>query len=406
MRIKFDSSFKRFFVDVPYSKSMSARALIIQALSNNSIPIYNLSESKDTTELQQALAHSDGVFIHTGDGGTSFRFFLAYAALRISNCIIHTGKQMSLRPIGPLVEALNELGADVECMIHEGFPPVQICGTTLSGNSLSIKADLSSQFITSLMLIAPYLKDGLSIHLKDTLVSKPYVEMTASMMRTLGIDIIIDGQCIKISKGHYVGDSIQIESDWSSAAFWLAYCALLPRHELSIHGHFKNSIQGDKFIAALLQDAGLTVNLSENNLIVERDDSSIELKDEYDLMDTPDLAPVLICLAAALKQKVLFKGLNTLEHKESNRIVALQTELNKCGVLCENADQYSLKVDGSGLHKPIRAFSSHGDHRIIMALMLFSSVFEEIEIDEYNSVTKSYPDFIQQLKKNGFQIFK
>lgn len=390
--------------EIPASKSISARALMIQALSSRSIILHNLSTAKDTLDLQRILGEKDSVFIHCGDGGTTFRFFLAYAALRIQNCIIHAGKQMSQRPVRPLIKALNDLGASIECIITEGYPPVQVCDKKMNGQVVAIQSDMSSQFISALMLIGPYLQNGLKINLQGETVSASYIDMTAQMMQHFGIDVETNKHYILVQPGNYNGGEYFIESDWSAATFWLACCAIQKGSTLSIHGKLNNSFQGDNGMQQILSAAGLTFEIDEENLRARNSSESIQLESEYNLLATPDLAPVFICLTASLRQKVLFTGLQTLPLKESNRLLALQTELNKCGILCQNIDNHALLVDGKGLHAPMQSFCSHNDHRIIMGLSLLSLVLGEIELDETDSIQKSYPDFFVQLKKNGFEI--
>ena len=324
-------------IPLPTSKSISNRALLIAALCGNEPSVLHPALCDDTATMIEALTRHDGV-INVGAAGTAMRFLTAYFATREGITVTLDGvERMRKRPIGSLVDALRSMGAHIDYLGEEGFPPIQVTGSKMQGGNIEMNGGVSSQFISAVMMILPVVGGG-SIHLTGDIVSMPYINMTATVMRDMGATVNINGHDINIGKG-YTANDYMVEADWSAAAPWYALTALLPESLITLEGLTPDSIQGDAHLAELGRKLGIASRFSTDGVTI---DSSHFINCccscFTDMNATPDLVlswAVLLCL---LERSFRMTGVRTLWHKESSRIEALRDELLKLG--------YVLKIEG------------------------------------------------------------
>ncbi|MBL6663707.1 MAG: 3-phosphoshikimate 1-carboxyvinyltransferase [Flavobacteriales bacterium] len=386
---------------LPPSKSISNRALIIQALCQSKPALFNLSQSSDTQSLIKALQTTSNT-IDVGDSGTSMRFLTAYLSQQKGSYILTGSERMKERPIGHLVEALNSIGADINYLEKDGFPPLAINGKTLEGGKVDISTSVSSQFVSALLLIAPTLKKGLSLSLKGELLSKPYIKMTLDIMRYFGIQSTWTDNIIQIKAQDYKNNDLSIEADWSALAFVLQSISIAKSAQVNISGLSKDSWQGDSYVLNLFEKFGLQHEFKNNTLYVKKFNKGFNGDYNVNLIDTPDLAQAYCCALSALSKSAKIKGLNNLKLKESHRLKALHIELNKIGQLSRYSED-TIQLESSVLHTPTESFDSHNDHRMAMCLAPFALLFD-IKIKNIEVVNKSYPSYWEDLKKMGFII--
>jgi len=370
-------------IDLPASKSISNRLLIIQSLCEEDFKIKNLSNSDDTLALKKALT-SDAKTIDVGAGGASFRFLTSFLATQEGREFIITGTaRMKERPIKALVEALQNIGAEIEYVEKEGYPPLRIKGSTMKGGEISIDGGVSSQFISALLLISPTLKNGLTIRISGEVVSKPYIEMTLKLMKEFGILNSYNGDEIEIKPQKYLAKDFAVESDWSSAAFWFEIAALSEKCNIKLNGLQQNSMQGDAKASELFESLGVSF-IFENNTLILTKNKTIKFPKHINLINSPDMYQPLKCSLFALDLHPEITGLKTLKYKETNRIMAVKNELQKLS---------SNKI-----------IETYKDHRMAMGFAPLSLKFGELKIQDAEVVSKSYPDFWEDLQKGGFTI--
>lgn len=386
---------------LPPSKSISNRALIIQALCQSKPKLLNLSQSSDTQSLVQALQTTSKT-IDIGDAGTSMRFLTAYLSQQEGSYILTGSDRMKERPIGHLVEALNSIGADINYLEKDGFPPLAINGKALEGGKVDISTSVSSQFVSALLLIAPTLKKGLSLSLKGELLSKPYIKMTLDIMRYFGIQSSWINNTIQVEPQNYVSKDLKVESDWSALAFILKAMSIAKSAQVSISGLSKDSWQGDSYVLNLFEKFGLQYKFKDEKLYLKKLNKGLNGDYNVNLIDTPDLAQAYCCTLSALSKSAKIKGLNNLKLKESHRLKALHMELNKIGQHSRYSED-TIQLESSVLHTPTESFDSHNDHRMAMCLAPFALLFD-IKIKNIEVVNKSYPSYWEDLKKMGFTI--
>ena len=386
---------------LPASKSISNRALIIQALCQSKPKLLNLSKSSDTQSLVQALQTTSKT-IDVGDAGTSMRFITAYLSQQEGSYILTGSDRMKERPIGHLVEALNSIGADINYLEKDGFPPLAINGKALEGGKVDISTSVSSQFVSALLLIAPTLKKGLSLSLKGELLSKPYIKMTLDIMRYFGIQSSWTNNTIQVEPQNYVSKDLKVESDWSALAFILQAMSIAKSAQVSISGLSKDSWQGDSYVLNLFEKFGLQYKFKDEKLYLKKLNKDLNGDSNVNLIDTPDLAQAYCCTLSALSKSAKIKGLNNLKLKESHRLKALHMELNKIGQHSRYSED-TIQLESSVLHTPTESFDSHNDHRMAMCLAPFALLFD-IKIKNIEVVNKSYPSYWEDLKKMGFTI--
>lgn len=396
------------------SKSESNRALILNASSKGKVEVKNLSSADDTVTLNGILeklrlldaSPASGLSglpeVNIGPAGTAMRFLTAYFATTGQEVILTGTERMKQRPIGILVDAVKQLGAEVEYVEKEGFPPLKFQPSfEQKTNQVSIKGNISSQFITALLLVAPSLPQGLELTIEGELTSRPYVQMTLAMLAEAGISHTWNEPVISIPPQEFQTSAITVEPDWSAASYWYAIAALSDKSEISLPFLKQNSLQGDSRISNIMTSFGITTAFTDEGLVLVKSASEIN-GDFFDLKDCPDLAQTVIVVSAALGHNATFTGLETLKIKETDRVAALQNELAKIGVkLIEENELYHL--DCSGLHFPDKVtIKTYEDHRMAMAFAPLALKINQLEIEEPEVVGKSYPSFWEDLEKAGF----
>jgi len=386
----------RATINLPASKSLSNRALIISALSGkdfepDSYRVENLSEAEDTKILLNAIQSIDEL-IDVGAAGTAMRFLTAYFAVTEGEKILTGTERMKQRPIAPLVEALKSLGADIEYLGNTGFPPIRIKGKQLTKNEVEVDGTISSQFLSTLLMIAPVLENGLRITIKGNLVSKPYAEMTVALMKHFGISVSWKENTIEVAHQKYIPQPYKVEPDWSAAAFWYSVVALSKDAEITLSDLQKNSLQGDSVVPELMKQFGVETEFLKDGIIIRH--SAFNIKHStlnIDFIDFPDLAQSLTVLAAALDLKIQFTGIENLKVKETDRIAALQTELKKFGKeFIKEGNYYTLEGQ---FKKSEQTIETYDDHRMVMAFAPLAWICGSINIQNPETVKKSYPDF-------------
>lgn len=388
--------------ELPASKSISNRLLIMQALSNGMIKLHNLSEADDTHLMQQALKQHSGV-INLHNAGTCMRLLAAYFSLKSTDIILHGNERMHQRPIGQLVEALQQLGADIDCIDREGFPPLHIRGKQLHGGTLEPRDWLSSQFVSGLMLIAPYLTHELCIELPQAMVSEPYIHLTEVWMKKCGARVIRQNGMIRIEPHPYTAAELTCEPDWSSATYAYALASLAKHASITLPNVHDTDTQGDKIIATYMERFGVSTHFTADGAVLQQ--TRLMLYEcHYNMSHYPDMVQTLAVLFAARGIRAEFTHIQHLQHKETNRLAALHNELNKCGFSAEVTDD-SLTVNPENFRvDSVPRIKTYGDHRMAMAFAPLALIFDAIEIENPEVVQKSFPDYWQQLQKLGFDI--
>ena len=386
---------------LPPSKSISNRALIIQALCQSKPKLLNLSQSSDTQSLIKAL-QANSKTIDIGDAGTSMRFLTAYLSQQKGSYILTGSDRMKERPIGHLVEALNSIGADINYLEKDGFPPLAINGKAVEGGKVDVSTSVSSQFVSALLLIAPTLKKGLSLSLKGELLSKPYIKMTLNIMRYFGIQSSWTNNTIQVEPQNYRPRDLKVESDWSALAFILQGMSIAKSAKVSISGLSKDSWQGDSYVLNLFKKFGLQHEFKDDKLYLKKFNKDLNRDYNVNLIDTPDLAQAYCCTLSAFSKSAKISGLNNLKLKESHRLKALHIELNKIGQISYYTED-TMQLEASILHTPTESFDSHNDHRMAMCIAPFALLFN-IKLKNIEVVNKSYPNYWEDLKKMGFTI--
>ena len=391
-------------ITIPGSKSESNRLLILKGCYPN-ISITNLSNSDDTVSLLKGIEQVDGI-VDVHHAGTAMRFLTAYFASKKGVDIIITGsKRMQERPIRILVDALNDLGADIHYLKNKGFPPLKIIGTDLNGSSVTLDAAISSQYISALMLIAPSLKNGLIINLAGEITSVPYIKMTLNLMRKVGFSGSFNTNRIQIKATNTIDSSrLNVESDWSSASYYYSIIALSRNLELTLNNFSKNSMQGDSKIISIFEKLGVETIFNKNDNSILLRHIKVEIIDclSLNLNDTPDIAQTLAITCFGLGIHCKLEGLKTLKIKETDRLLALKTELEKLGANVTITEQ-SIEVFRSRKIIKNITIETYQDHRMAMAFAPL--VFKvPINILDPNVVTKSYTTFWEDLLKIGIKV--
>jgi 3-phosphoshikimate 1-carboxyvinyltransferase len=391
--------FKRAKIELPSSKSLSNRALIIQALCAEPIELKDLSSSSDTQNLIELLKKETYLY-DVGPAGTNMRFLISLLSIKPGIFVITGSERMLQRPVGKLVDCLNLLGADIHYLKEEGYPPLEIHGKKLMGAKVNLDGSTSSQFISSLLMIAPMIENGLIIELQGTLVSRPYIEMTLALMYHFGITSVWDNNTINILPQPYLPANYTVEKDWSAAAFWYGHIACgKTGDQILLQQLSFESLQGDKNAAQYYSKLGVQSTQTPEGILIEKTNRSIpDQVLEFDLMNEPDLFPALAFSCATLRLKARFTGLDTLQLKESNRIDAIKTELEKTGTDCITTNK-SFEIKGFHSWPQEIHFNTYNDHRIAMASSICVQSNQQISILEPEVIDKSYPEFWNQLSK-------
>ena len=388
-------------VNLPASKSITNRLLIMQALSDGRITIGNVSNASDSVILSRLLKDLPGQ-VDAGDSGTACRFMTSFLSNRPGRYTIQGTGRMHQRPMGELVEGLRLSGAQIEYLERSGFLPLRIFGKKLEGGVVNLDASLSSQFVTALLLIAPYTKKGLQLRIRGARSSMPYVDMTIGLMRQAGIKLEYDNDTIRIEPQEYRSVHFEVENDWSAASFWYEMVALSESGSVLLKSLRFDSLQGDSVIRSLMESFGVvSEEHADGVLIQKREGFSLPGEFRYDFRSCPDLVMPVAALCAAASVKAELTGVRNLRHKESDRIAALQSELIKTGARVEASDDRLVIVPRKMEVTPT-VFQAHDDHRMVMSMAGLAMCFSVVSIDDHLPVSKSYPEFWKELKTAGF----
>ncbi len=397
-------------IKITGSKSETNRLLLLQALYPN-ITLENTSNSDDSDVMadalqQSAISNQKSLIIDVHHAGTAMRFLTAFFAIQEGKEIILTGSsRMKERPIKILIEALNQLGAEITYKEKEGFPPIKIKGKKITNNKVSLPANVSSQYISALLLIAPKLENGLEITLEGEITSIPYIKMTLALLNDIGVETSFENNRISVkSKLSIVNHQLSIESDWSSASYYYSIVALSPiGTEIKLSRYKQNSLQGDAVLAQIYKNFGVETTFDESGIIIKRIKHAAKSV-QFNLASSPDIAQTIVVTCFGLGVGCYLSGLDTLKIKETDRIEALRLELTKIGALVVTTNS-TLKLGSSTKIKSNKKIETYQDHRMAMAfapLALKTSII----IEDAEVVSKSYPTFWDDLKSIGFTISK
>lgn len=388
---------------LPSSKSISNRALILNALSNSPYPVENLSNCDDT-QVTIAAFRPETHLIDIHAAGTAMRFLTAYFSGKTGEWTLTGTARMRQRPIRLLVEALRSLGAKIEYLGEEGFPPLKISGRKLTGGALTLAGNVSSQYISALLMVAPYMEQGLTLTLSGEVISRPYIEMTIQLMRQYGISVCWEGDVIRIAPQTYTPTAFQVEADWSAASYWYEIVSLIPGSSIELSGLQHPSTQGDARIAEFFKPLGVeTQYLDTGARLVHTGNRPQRI--ELDLSDQPDLAQTLVVTCSLLDIPFRFTGLQSLKIKETDRIAALKNELGKLGYPIADRNDSVLEWDGRRTApQSDPAIDTYDDHRMALAFAPAAVRFPGLVVNHPEVVSKSYPDFWDDLKQNGFTV--
>lgn len=398
-------------ISIQGSKSISNRILIIRELSNSNNNIENLSSSDDTNSLAFHLnminrCEISGIpmVVDVKNAGTVARFLTVLLAFRDGLWLLTGNSRMKQRPMVGLVDALRLLGADITYTEAIGFLPIRIIGKDIRGGEVDIDVTKSSQYVSALMMIGPYLEEGLMLNFSGHPVSFPYIEMTKKLMSTYGANVSLNKKSVAIKHCVYNFCDSVIEPDWSSASYWYEVVALSETGNIFIPGLQKNSIQGDKVLPDVFNQLGVITTFTKDGIRISKSTNIVE-EFVYDFEGCPDIVPSVMATCAALGVNSKFININHLAYKESNRIESLTTELLKIGAIIKrNDNSYSLSVVEIAHNKLV--FDTHQDHRIAMCLAPLVLKYDKIEIRNPEVVNKSYPEFWDDFKKLNFASIK
>ena len=392
-------------IALPMSKSISNRALLIAALCDGEPQVLHPAWCDDTAVMVDALSR-DGGDINVGAAGTAMRFLTAYFSCHPGTVVTLDGvKRMRQRPIGALVDALRGLGAHIDYLDKDGYPPLRITGTAMHGGDITMPGGVSSQFTSAVMMILPAIGGG-SIRLTGDIVSAPYIHMTAAVMRAMGADVEITGDHIVVGYGYTAQDYI-VETDWSAAAPWYALAALLPQSGITLEGLVADSIQGDARLVELGKKLGIASRFDAHGVGLDTSHFIGCCCSAFaDMSSTPDLVPSWAVLMCLLERSFRMTGVRTLRLKESDRLEALREELSKLG--------YVLKIEGEdaiswyGEKVPVSqeppVIDTHGDHRLALAFAPAAVRYPGLIIRDADVVSKSYPGYWRHLEQCGFTV--
>ncbi len=400
-----------FQVNIPASKSLSNRWLVLQYLSRGSIVLNNLSTADDTKLMQKLLSSLDApthgvTILYCDNAGTAARFLTAVLSVTDGHYIITGCSRMKQRPIAPLVEALIQIGATIDYAEQQECFPLSIIGKPLQGGKVNIDVSQSSQFVSALMLIAPFLPKGLTINIAGPMVSESYIRMTADVLRQAGIAVQYGTNTIYIPNAKPMCGTVDVEADWSSVAY-LYNWVLFGRKPLYIAGLSQMSSQGDRVVADIYRQLGVDTIYIYNGVMLQRSDVS-PTSFTYNFIDCPDLVPAVVVACAGLGIEGRFEGLDTLPYKETDRIKALACELAKLNIntRCSTNSLYLLpRIGTMKLDTPV-CLSSHSDHRMAMAFSVFRFLLPRgsISISEQLCVGKSFPNYWDEMERYCSQI--
>jgi 3-phosphoshikimate 1-carboxyvinyltransferase len=393
-------------INLPSSKSISNRALIINALNYSPYPLLNLSDSDDTVVLSAALNSNSNKF-DIGHAGTAMRFLTAFLSKIVGEWEVTGSERMQQRPISILVDALNSLGAQIQYLKNEGFPPLKILGSHLTGKTIELDGSVSSQYISALLLIAPTIENGLTLNLTGEITSRSYINLTLELMAKFGIQYKWEENEITVPEQNYIARDFTIEADWSGASYWYEILSLCKTGKILLENLQLESLQGDANIAGWFEQFGVLSTQKLNGVLLSKKENITPEKLEIDFIENPDVAQTMACLCVAKRIPFNFSGLKTLKIKETDRISALQKELAKFGATLTEPESGELAWDGkidseNCIENP--EIETYHDHRMALAFTPMALAGYHIQINDPMVVTKSYPGFWDDLKKVGFTV--
>ena len=389
-------------VDLPASKSISNRALTIAAMADG-CSIGNIADCDDTNAMRRALqTQSAQANVNIGAAGTAMRFLTAYFASQPWRSVLLDGTpRMRKRPIGELVEALRLCGADIDYYASEGYPPLWIEGRHLKADApLRMRGNVSSQYVSAMMMVAPMMKGGLTIEIEGGLTSRPYVEMTAALMRHFGAEVTVGESTIVIEGKPYSPSSLTVESDWSAASYWYEIKAICPDLDIRLNG-----LQSDSHVAEYFKLFGVTTEYTDNGVALGFCDADRDATLNIDLSSQPDIAQTIVVTACLTERPFRIGGLHTLRIKETDRLEALRAQLAQLGFNIEIADDSILSWDGAaGEAAAHLRILTYDDHRMAMAFAPAAIRFPSLTVLDAGVVSKSYPDYWRHLALAGFKM--
>ena len=390
-------------LNITGSKSETNRLLLLQALYPG-LTIENRSNSDDSVAMNHALT-TDSSLIDTHHAGTAMRFLTAFFATQEGRQIVLTGSlRMQERPIGVLVDALRRLGAQIAYEKKEGYPPLRISGKALKGGAVSLPANISSQYISALLLIAPHLEEGLNLSLEGEITSLPYLKMTLALLERVGVHSQFEDKSIKISQQRKIANQTQVvESDWSSASYHFSCVALSSAGRIVLSSYRQDSLQGDAVLIDVYKKLGVDTRFENDQMILEKiKDFELPKTITLDLVEAPDIAQTIAVSCYGLGVACDLSGLHTLKIKETDRLIALENELSKLGAQIRVTEE-SLHLSADQDFKANQTIATYSDHRMAMAFAPLALKISH-QIAEANVVTKSYPDFWNDLEAIGFEL--
>ena len=390
-------------LNITGSKSETNRLLLLQALYPG-LTIENRSNSDDSVAMNHALI-SDSNLIDIHHAGTAMRFLTAFFATQEGRQIVLTGSsRMQERPIGVLVDALRRLGAQITYEKKEGYPPLRITGKALKGGAVSLPANISSQYISALLLIAPHLEEGLNLSLEGEITSLPYLKMTLALLERVGVHSQFEDKSIKISQQRKIANQTQVvESDWSSASYHFSCVALSSAGRIVLSSYRQDSLQGDAVLIDVYKKLGVDTRFENDQMILEKiKDFELPKTITIDLVEAPDIAQTIAVSCYGLGVACDLSGLHTLKIKETDRLIALENELSKLGAQVRVTEE-SLHLSADQDFKANQTIATYSDHRMAMAFAPLALKISH-QIAEANVVTKSYPDFWNDLEAVGFEL--
>ncbi len=390
-------------IQLPASKSISNRLLILNALSKSPYPIENLSDCEDTRVIVDAFENESNIFDMKGSG-TAMRFMTALLASTEGEWIIKGNERMHNRPIDPLVKVLRALGAEVTYLEKEGFPPLKLKGRKLKGGEIYLAGNISSQFASALLMVAPSMEKELIIHLENEVISKPYIHLTLGLMQEYGIKFFWEDKEIRIKPQQYIPKKMKVEGDWTSASYWYSMASLAKQAEIKLLGLQEKSLQGDCLLVNLFSELGISTEFVNDGVVLRKTDA-LPKKLFHNFVNEPDLAQTFVVLSCLKNIPFIFSGVQSLKIKECNRIKALQDECRKLGYELEADENGLMEWNGNKIipsTEPI--IKTYDDHRMAMAFTPACQCLDHIEIENPEVVNKSYPNFWKDIQSAGFTI--
>ncbi|MGL5920950.1 MAG: 3-phosphoshikimate 1-carboxyvinyltransferase, partial [Bacteroidales bacterium] len=387
---------------LPSSKSISNRILILNALCCNTFEPENISDCDDTKVMLRVL-DSDGSNFDIGAAGTAMRFLTAFLAKTFGEWTITGTERMKNRPIRLLVDAIEQLGGKIEYMEKEGYPPLRIFGSALNGGKLELDGGVSSQYISALMMIAPYMRDGLTLELTGKVISKPYIRLTAQLMMAYGAKVVVKENRVSVLPGEYTPIPYFVESDWSAASYWYQMVALAGAARIELPHLLKHSLQGDSYVAELFDKLGVQTTYNKEGVVLTKK-PVLSRKMIHNFVDQPDLAQTFVVTCCLLNIPFYFSGLQSLKIKETDRIEALKNEMRKLGYVITDKKDSVLEWNGERCNASGEPVHTYEDHRMAMAFAPAALRMGDIEINDPQVVSKSYPHYWEDLQKAGLKL--